>query len=675
MLVGGKRTRLCDEGGDDLPATRRKFDFEAASFDEPRRRCATSRYNASSSASRARNFEQVFPKSDWQNLPADLFGRMIFDENSVKNARLCCRHWRACTSSTLQILRPHKARVQDAILQKVPDIFSNLATLDLSYCEKLTAIGLENLNRLSGLKSLNLSNCLFVNAHCLASIGRWSRLETLKLAGNRQLVDADLSGLGQASQLATLTLNGCNRLTNQNWPLLWKMTNLQALSLDKCPDLQISEWPFQGTLKSLRLLRGSYKGSKTQGLWQLSQLTQLALNWHSLTPNALLGQVDHLTHLRVLHLYNYPAHIQKEFSMIGKLSNLTNVTLTGCEALTSQLSQALMQLKQLTQVKFRQRGSQSLIRVHWPALAKLVQLDWHGANQVSNANFRSITALKALTSLRLHAFQSVTHPAFAALGGLTKLKYLQLSSFWLSSPKSLHALSELKELQVLIFRSVGACGDWQLTALSRLSRLQKLSFCSCTIANNQIAQIAQLTCVRSLTLSHCTKVKPESFWSLSSLTRCTQLQLEGFRKIESWHLQAFANLGLVSLSLFQTQFLNNRALKALTVFKQLQSLNLGSCRGFSARGLQALSDLNSLKSIDVRNIHLNDIGLQGLAQLLALEEIKLKATPNITLCGLRSLAKLRYLRTLNVGGDWTIDPDLAGLSHVFIARSATELGN
>lgn len=672
MLVPvGKRIRRGDEGAEGAPTLRRKFDFEVALLEEPRRRGALSSGRNLPGACTARRLGRDALKSNWQDLPSDLFCKIISNENIAPNARLCCRQWRVSTSLALHTLRPRKAGAKDAILQKLPQIFPNLTALDLSLCEKLTPAGLEHLRRLPHLKSLDLSNCPFITARCIALIGKLSRLETLNLAGDRQLADQDLLGLSQTNQLAALTLTGCHRLTNQSWSLLTKLTNLKVLSLEGCPDVQISRWPFEGSLQGLQVLRGTYKGGENQDIWQLNRLTQLSLNWHFSTPNALLGRVDQLIHLRVLHLYNCPVHIHKDLSIIGKLPKLTNITLTGCEALNSQLSDALAQLAQLTQLKFRQKASQNPQRVNWPPLAQLAQLDWHGANRVSDGDFRSITALKALTSLRLQAFQSITNAAFTALGKLKKLKQLQLNFFWLSRAKSLNALSELQALRVLVFRSFGAWGNWQLTSLSRLSYLQRLSFCDCAISNNQIVQISHLTGLRSLTLSHCTKIKPENFWTLSSLTRCTQLQLEGFGQIEGWHLQAFANLRLNFLSLYQTPSLNNRALKALTEFKQLKWLNLGSCRGFSARGLFALNALNSLKSIDVRNTQLNDSDLKALAHLLELEEIQLGANTHITLNGLRHLTKLRHLRTLNVGKNWTLDSESAGLSHIFIARSAT----
>jgi internalin A len=104
------------------------------------------------------------------------------------------------------------------------------------------------------------------------------------------------------------------------------------------------------------------------------------------------------------------------------------------------------------------------------------------------------------------------------------------------------------------------------------------------------------------------------------------------------------------LSLDYTE-VTDAGLKELAGLKQLQSLDIGRCKGVTDAGLKELAGLKQLQTLDLGLTPVRGAGLKELAGLKQLQTLDLGEC-KVTDAGLKELASLKQLQTLRLRGQW-----------------------
>jgi Leucine-rich repeat (LRR) protein len=150
--------------------------------------------------------------------------------------------------------------VTDQELSLMINICSNLHTLDLSYCDKITDVGLKELAKLTNLHTLDLSYCDEITDVGVKELAKLTNLHTLDLSYCDKITDVGVRELAKLTNLHTLDLHQCNKITDFGLKELAKLTNLHTLDLsycDKITDVGVRELT-KFVIKLIRLPRGSY---------------------------------------------------------------------------------------------------------------------------------------------------------------------------------------------------------------------------------------------------------------------------------------------------------------------------------------------------------------------------------------------------------------------------------
>ena len=243
---------------------------------------------------------------------------------------------------------------------------------------------------------------------------------------------------------------------------------------------------------------------------------------------------------------------------------------------TNELFNALIDCKNLTHVNLS-----SEIKVtdqHLELLGKclsLKELHLENIEKITDTGLAHIQSLKNLETLDFssNTNSNVTHLGISYLTQLTKLKSLEIQSFHKLSYKGLKEICKLKGLESLWFLalSVKAKGFKELSNLENLKTLG-IGF-AFEKGNDKIIEIAKLSQLQELHLSHFDKYTMEGFLKLSNLTNLKVLNLTG------------------------NHDLTDKMLKVIAGFHKLTFLDLSACNQVTDRGIEELQKLEHLKTI------------------------------------------------------------------------------
>ena len=101
----------------------------------------------------------------------------------------------------------------DADLEQLRDM-SELETLDLGFCEKITDTGLVHLEGMTNLQTLNLTGCEKITDTGLVYLKGMTSLRHLALINCLNITDAGLVRLKRLTKLQGLNLYGCQIITD-----------------------------------------------------------------------------------------------------------------------------------------------------------------------------------------------------------------------------------------------------------------------------------------------------------------------------------------------------------------------------------------------------------------------------------------------------------------------------
>ena len=188
----------------------------------------------------------------------------------------------------------------------------------------------------------------------------------------------------------------------------------------------------------------------------------------------------------------------------------------------------------------------------------------------------------------------------------------------------LQKLCALSGLQVL------STNYWKLTTdvmhfMVDLSSLQELDLCNSDINAAGIVQMSQMSSLKALFLTGCSKLNDDGFRNLGLLTNLQQLDIS--------HTSV-----------------SNAFLDCLTSMRGLKLLKLDSCWNISDDGLKKLAGVTSLETLTIFNTKVTDDTLKFLTTLTLLMELSLGQCASITDAGIKYLEHLPTLSILDISG-------------------------
>ncbi|MFO0881377.1 MAG: protein kinase [Gemmataceae bacterium] len=160
---------------------------------------------------------------------------------------------------------------------------TQLRSLDLNDCYGITNTGITHLRSLNQLQSLNLKNCYLITDAGLAHLKGLTQLQSLNLYGCNQITNTGLAYLKSLTQLQSLNLYGCNQITDTGLTHLKSLTQLQSLNLGGCEQITDGGLAHLKGLTQLQSLNLDGCKQITDGglahLKSLTQLQSLELGW------------------------------------------------------------------------------------------------------------------------------------------------------------------------------------------------------------------------------------------------------------------------------------------------------------------------------------------------------------------------------------------------------------
>ena len=436
---------------------------------------------------------------------------------------------------------------------------------------------------------------------------------------------------GPAKGTVALPAGKSVRLVVRNLTALNDLSPLAALAADDLTELSVSgdNNPRHAGDVILPHLRG------------LSGLKVLFLNLRDLTPKAM-SCLSEMRSLQRLWIHTYPRSAKPEpgsssrqlddacLEMVAGLRSLDSLNLSSQEmtdqSLTNLTALAHLQELDLWSPKIQGPGLVSLEKL--PALRRLRL----GGLEISDNLLRPLAVLKSLRTLDLR------YVKIAEAGGMAYLRQLdQLEDLTLwgtaSSAQGLAHLQPLRNLKHLDLAMGGPNpvrpGDAAAVPLRELSSLERLRLVDFDFSDIGLAQLAQLTHLRSLELDSRMDLDPQTnrvYYSDSGLRALSPLRrlerlVVGSPRITDEGLASVAQFHRLKDLELSASGVSNDGLRHLAALASLESLSLGVPR-VTISGLNHLNALTNLLRLQLRFIRQDNRGL-NLSRLKKLEEFDL----------------------------------------------------
>lgn len=154
--------------------------------------------------------------------------------------------------------------------------FRNLTSLDLSRC----SVTCQGLSELPKIRELNLESCV-INNQQLAELTNLTNLTSLRLSWCNKITDQGLRAFSNLSKLNFLSLKGCEKISDNGLFALTNLTNLTHLDLEWNRKITDQGVIALTNLTNLTFLSISHE-IKANGSSDLAQLASLN-PWNNLT--------------------------------------------------------------------------------------------------------------------------------------------------------------------------------------------------------------------------------------------------------------------------------------------------------------------------------------------------------------------------------------------------------
>ena len=357
-------------------------------------------------------------------------------------------------------------------------------------------------------------------------------------------------------------------------------------------------------------------------LAKLNGLTDLELDLEdspNLTEKAFMGLKD-LKDLRRLHVLKATKVTDGWLAHLKVMTNLTGLTLSGCETVTNVGIAQLTSLSNMETLELRATGVTGDVLVNLKKLPRLRIL------LLSDCDF--------------------TPEALENLAGLTQLTELELSGAGINDAKLAHfkGMPNLKHLD--LSRNVGLTGAG-LTQLKDLPALRELNLFDTGLTDAGLGSLKDLPKLTQLILGGpAMTVTDAGFANLAGLLDLTSLGVRGLKGLKGEGLKHLKDLHKLTRLDLRYTFVTDDGLVGIKDLLQLKELILP--HNTTDAGFVHLAGLVQLQKLDVVELDgFTGAGLKHLEKLTGLTELELRFT-GVTDAGLANLKGLTHLRSLDL---------------------------
>jgi RNA polymerase sigma factor (sigma-70 family) len=197
-------------------------------------------------------------------------------------------------------------------------------------------------------------------------------------------------------------------------------------------------------------------------------------------------------------------------------------------------------------------------------------------------------------------------------------------------------------------------GDTDLTLLEAFSRLQALNLFGTKVTAPGLVALKDLRCLNTLTLDHREGHGLNMDAAVKALRKIGQLHAlvqaegrDGKRPADPAEVVLFNGMGGLGNGHGLPTELTDAGLKELTVFTNLEALDLNRLPTITDAGMKEIAGLTSLQTLNLNLTKVTDAGVKELAGLRNLQTLSLIGTP-VTDAAMKHVNKLANLQMLGL---------------------------
>lgn len=260
--------------------------------------------------------------------------------------------------------------ITDADLIRIIQENKQLTSINLSYCRKITDVGIAFLSQLPYLRSINLEGCVKITDVGINNFilpprrqRTWNEFLFLKK------IDHEMVPLKNLQQLS---VKGCHHITNAALESISYLENLRELNIEACSNLSDEGLACISTLRFLEILRikpsdlSGRMSITNRGCGYLSRLHSLKHLWLEDCFRVSREGVEQLSYLPIasLSLAGCTRIGDRAVRNLLPMENLTYLSLSRCTKITAEGLEALHHMPHLKQLN---------IDGCWRAIPQVVQ--------------------------------------------------------------------------------------------------------------------------------------------------------------------------------------------------------------------------------------------------------------------------------------------------------------
>lgn len=236
---------------------------------------------------------------------------------------------------------------------------------------------------------------------------------------------------------------------------------------------------------------------------------------------------------------------ETEFQSIGKLSNLTSLSIYRCPGITDRLIQWISPLNQLKLLEITY--CDQITEKGFAVIEKLTSLTWLNIGECAHLNDQALNAIEPLTNLTElnlsmpdNPVSPITEKGIASIGKLKNLKILKLSSFSYGEKgfSYLEGLTNLKYLEVFGH----SLSNEDLNSIGKLIRLKYLGMIDIRISGEGFKYLSPLKELQHLDLRRAKNIDSDHFKYLKELPKLTLLNIRHLTHFNPDHIDHIAQI-------------------------------------------------------------------------------------------------------------------------------------
>ena len=323
--------------------------------------------------------------------------------------------------SALASLNLSRTNITDEGLKHLKHM-TNITSLDLSDCCDISDEGLKHLKHMTNITSLSLESrnlSLMITDEGLKELKNFSFLASLSLERNERITDEGMKELKEMPCLTSLNLRKCLNLTNEGLEELQYMSNLTSLDLGECEisDAGVRHLQHMPNLASLSL--GVEAG-----------LDYKYTGYHIGVTDEGLKDLKHM-HLTKLDLTGCAEITDEGLKHLRHMSNLTTLNLKYCHITDVGLRVLRRHMSSLTSLNLffpgRREGITDDGLEHISHISTLTSLTLAGYDEITDFGLKKLGGnLGSLTSLNLSHSNFITYLCLKEIGQMSRLTSLNL---------------------------------------------------------------------------------------------------------------------------------------------------------------------------------------------------------------------------------------------------------